>query len=72
MSERFSPLASLPGWEATAGRFALNDGGRLRYRRTVRRIGSSYGYPLDLDTPRAFEILIANTAAAQAHAAEVA
>ncbi len=69
---QFESLAALPGWEATEGRFALCGCGRLRYRRTVRRIGSAYGYPLILDTPRAFEILIANTAAAQAHAAEVA
>ena len=68
---QFKPLAALPGWEATEGRFALCGCGRLRFLRTIRRIGDARrAYPLNTDTPRAFDILVEDFAAALA--AEVA
>ena len=68
MSKTFSPLATLPGWEATDGRFVLCPWHGLRFVRAIRRLGDRVAYVLNDDTPRAVEIRIAEFARALATA----
>ena len=70
MSSKFQPLAELPGWEATDGRFVLCPCGRLRYARAIRRIGDGLAYGLIDDTPRSLDRRIAGFAADLARVAE--
>lgn len=69
----FKPLATLPGWEANDGRFALCRCGNLRFLRTLRRIGEPRrSYALNTDTPRAFDIKVEEFATQLAAVAEAA
>ena len=69
---QFKPLAALPGWEATEGRFALCGRGKLRFLRYARKVGASFAYPVVTETPRGFDLLIEATAARYANAREAA
>ena len=61
-SMTFTPLAVLPGWEATEGNFKLTPSGALIFVRYVRKAGDRLAHAILSDTPREFDRFIARSA----------